>query len=161
MIILLSIYVIGFIAFLIHFYRLKKSERTKKKTIELLLLYQLVFYIGVTSFLAFIGFAFLPEYVAKITDWPACPFQQQMANVNFAFGVLGIMCIWYRNDFWTATVLGFSIWIFFDGIHHIVNSVQTDNYSSGNVGVPLITDIVIPVLAVTTLIFWKKVNKEN
>ena len=147
----LSIYLFSILGFFIHLFSLNPQQRTRKTIIDLLLLYQLVFNVGITSFFAFIGFTFMPEYIAEYLNWPSCPFEQELANVNLAFGFLGILCIWFRDHFWTATVLGFSIWIFSDGIHHIWHIIFHHNYSAGNTGVPLITDLLIPVILVILL----------
>lgn len=144
----LSMYAFSLLFFLIHWLRLDKQERTFHRAIELLLLYQLVFSLGMTSLLAFIGLTFMPEYVAEYSGWPVCPFQQELGNVNLAFGFLGIACIWLRGNFWTATVWGFSIWIFADGLHHIRDIVVNHNYAPGSIGVSLITDLVVPVVLV-------------
>lgn len=160
MIVMLSIYVIGIAAFLIHVYRLDAPARTFGKVIELLLLYQIVFSLGLTSVLAFFGLTFMADYIAEYTGWPACPFEQQLANVNLAFGVLGILSIWLRGHFWTATILGFSIWILGDGIHHLYKWLQTGNNTWGNVGVPLYTDIAIPIILLVLLAIYLKTKKE-
>src|SRR4051812_4747794 len=115
----LSIYALSVVAFLIHFFTLQRKEKTFHKIVELLLLYQIVFSLGLTSLLAFIAFTWMGDYIAVLTGWPACPFEQQMGNVNLAFGILGLLSIWFRGFFWLATVLGFSIWILGDGIHHL------------------------------------------
>lgn len=142
----LSIYVFGIIGFFIHLFKIPANRRTWPKTIELLLLYQIVFSLGLTSIMSFFGLTFMSEYVAAFTNWPASPFEQQLANVNLAFGTLGILSIWFRGLFWTATILGFSIWIIGDGIHHLLLAIFQHNYSEGNVGVPLYTDFIIPFI---------------
>lgn len=147
----LSLYLFSLVGFFIHLFWLPAKERTKARIIELLLLYQIVFSLGLTSLFAFIGFVAIPDYIADFTGWPECPFEIELANVNLAFGVLGIMSIWLRGHFWTATVLGFSIWIFADGIHHIVEAFLNHNHTDGNIGVPLITDLVVPVILVILL----------
>ncbi len=151
MIIFLSIYAISILAFFIHFFLLDCNARTQAKIVEIFLLYQIVFSLGVTSLMAFFAFTIMPKYIADYTGWPACPFEQQLANVNLAFGVLGILAIWQRGGFWTATILGFSIWILADGIHHIFNIIKDHNYTLGNVGVPLWTDIIIPIILLILL----------
>jgi hypothetical protein len=151
MIFFLSIYFIGFIASVYHLYCLKNEERTKKRVLEILLLYQIVFSLGITSLVSFFGLTFMAEYVAEITNWPSCPFEQQLANVNLGYGILGILCIFYRGNFWVATIVGFSIWIIGDGIHHFYHAVAFNNYSSGNVGVPLWTDFIVPLILILLL----------
>lgn len=161
MIVMISIYVLGVLGFFIHLFFLKKEERTQGKIIELLLLYQIVFSLGLTSLLAFAGLSIMPDYIATYTGWPSCPFEQQLANVNLAFGVLGILCIWFRDGFWSATILGFSIWILSDGIHHALDSYINGNYEPGNIGVPLITDFAIPIILLILLVMYRNNVTEN
>lgn len=158
MVLFLSLYLFGIIMTIWHIYSLPKQDRTGSKILEIILLYQIVFSIGMTSFLAFIGMTFLPEYVAQFTNWPACPFEQQLANVNLAFWVLGMMAIYYRGYFWLATIVGFSVWILGDGIHHLYLAIVENNLSPGNIGVPLWTDFVVPIVLLILLYFYMKVD---
>lgn len=148
--IILSFSLIGF---LIHFYFSKKPA-TRFRIVELLLLYQLVFSVGAASLLGFFGLAFMGKHVAEILGWPECPFQMELANVNLGYGVLGIMCIWFRKYFWLATALGFSIWIFADGIHHVADRVLTHNEALSDI--PMVTDFLVPILLLTlTTLYFK------
>lgn len=157
----LSMYLFSVLGFLIHLFFFEKTARTSARIIELLLLYQLVFNVGMTSLLAFVGLTFMPDYIAAYMNWPACPFQQELGNVNLAFGVLGILCIWLRGYFWTATILGFSIWIFADGIHHIADIVWNHNYSEGSLGISLYTDLIIPIVLMILLPIYLKLHPEK
>ncbi len=155
MIFFISIYVIGILGSLYHIYTLPSQKRTSAKILELLLLYQIVFSLGITSLVAFLGLTFMAEYIAELTQWPACPFEQQLANVNLAFGVLGLMSIYYRGDFWLAVILGFSIWILGDGIHHLYHALREHNLSAGNIGVPLWTDFIVPLVLLALLFYYR------
>lgn len=147
--VILSFSIIGF---LIHAY-FSKEPLTKFRIVELLLLYQLVFSVGAASLLGFFGLAFMGKHVAEILGWPECPFQVELANVNLGYGVLGIMCIWFRKYFWLATAIGFSIWIFADGIHHLLDRFLTNNEALSDI--PMITDFLVPgfLIVLTTLYF--------
>lgn len=161
MLFFLSIYVVGIISTMIHIIALPEPARNKAKIIELILLYQLIFSIGITSLVAFFGLTFLDQYIAKYTDWPACPFQQELANVNLAFGVLGILCIWFDTPFWMATIIGFSIWIFGDGIHHLYEAYVNKNFSSGNIGPMLYTDLIVPIVLIVLLYLHRASSKSS
>lgn len=158
MFVFISLLCFSIIGFFIHLY-FDKLPRTRKRIIELLLLYQLIFSVGSTSLLAFIALSLMPEFIAKYTGWPACPFEQQLANVNLGYAVLGFLCIWLRGHFWTATCLGFSIWIFCDGIAHLSDMIKNENYAPGNVGVPLYTDILVPVVLLILLVLHLRNQK--
>ena len=152
-------YAFSILLFLIH-YSTEKNKSPERR-IELLLLYQLIFSLGMTSLLAFIGLTFLPEYIAAYMNWPACPFEQELGNVNLSFGILGILCIWYRGHFWTATILGFSIWILADGVHHLYDIFINRNFSPGNLGVSLYTDFIVPIVLLILLPLYLNSQKKK
>lgn len=152
----LSLYVFSVLGFVIHAWKTPKNERTQSRIIELMLLYQIVFSLGLTSIMAFFGLTFMSEYIADLTHWPSSPFEQQLANVNLGFGILGILAIWYRGYFWMATIIGFSVWIISDGIQHLYQALFDNNLSDGNIGVPMYTDFIIPVVLLFLLFFYLK-----
>lgn len=159
MILFLIIYAIGILGFIWHYYKLPKNQRTKAKISELLLLYQLVFFVGITSLVAFFGLTFLKDIVAQHNAWPMCPFAQELGNVNLAYGVLGLLSIWNRGLFWKAIVIGFSIWILSDAVNHFYDAFVHQNYSDGNVGLLVATDIFVPILLCISLFFYIRYNK--
>lgn len=156
----LSIMAMSVIGFLIHLY-MSKEPKTPLRIVELFLVYQLVFTVGIISFLSFIGLVFMPEYVADFLGWPYCPFEHELGNANLAFGVLGIMCIWFRGNFWLATIVGLSIWLLGDALGHILDMLINKNYAPGNVGVPLYTDIIVPVLLLALLWVYDRLKKQS
>lgn len=160
MIIFFGILVMGVVAFFIHLFA-SKVPRTPYRIVRLFLLYQLVFTGGLICLLSFYGLMFMSDYVAALTDWPACPFIKQLANVNLGYGVLGIMCIWMGDEFWLATIIGQSIWLFADGIGHIADAILHNNYSSGNIGVPLYVDLIIPIVFVSLYILYRNLKKSR
>lgn len=160
MIIFLGILALGFIGFVIHLL-FEKGPKTALRITELFLLYQLVFSVGLTSLLAFYGLTFMTDFVAAFSGWPTCPFAKLLGNVNLAFAVLGILCIWIRGNFWLATVLGVSIWLLGDAVTHLIDMVVNHNYAPGNVGATLYTDILIPVvLLITYAVYRSLLSKE-
>lgn len=161
MILFLSLYVIGVLGSILHIYLLPKKQRTKSNIIELVLLYQIVFSLGLTSLMAFFGLTFMADYIAELTQWPSCPFEQQLANVNLAFGVLGLMSIAYRGYFWFATVIGFSVWIISDGFQHLFKAITEGNLSPGNIGVPLWSDFIVPIVLLILLYLYCKYHQSK
>ncbi len=151
----LIIILLSFVAFGIHLF-ISKKKKTFGRVVELLLLYQLIFYIGVLGVLSFIALTFYPEYVAKFIRWPVCPFQQELGNANLGFAVLGFLSIWFRGHFWTAIVIGASVWLFADGIGHAIDAYYFGNTSEGNTGALLYTDLLFPLFLVALLtLYWQ------
>lgn len=160
MIIYIGILLFGILSFLLHLF-LSKEPKTPLRVVRLFLLYQLIFSVGIISFLSFYGLTFMDEFVAWYSGWPACPFEQLLGNVNLAFGVLGILCIWRGDDFWFATILGISIWLLGDAIFHLYDMIYNHNYTPGNVGVPLYTDIIIPVVLLSFYAWYQHLKKRS
>lgn len=136
----------AFIGATLHFIFSKSKERT----LELYLLYLIVFCIGVSG-LAAAGFhTFLAAQTAEQIGWaPGSPFQFEVAMANLAVGVAGILCIWFRGSFWLATVIISSIFLYGAAYGHFVQLTKGDHspYNSGvflylnDLGIPLLTDL--------------------
>jgi len=138
----------------IQFY--SKRVLTTKRIVGTTLLSLLVFTVGFGSIWASIGHSLFANQVASSIGWaPGSPFQQEVAFANLAFGVLGILCIWIRGNFWTATVIGVSIFLLGDALSHITNIFATSNYSTGNAGAVLILDILVPILLIGLLVTYR------
>ena len=127
----------------------------KTPIVETLLVNFLVINVGISGLYAFIGHAFSSKKVAEYIGWPSGnPFQLEVAVTNLTLGILGILCIWFRDNFWIATVIGFSIFAFGAAFVHIRDIVKNNNRSPGNAGPPLYADILKPVVLVGLLIVY-------
>lgn len=160
MIIYITILALGIIGFFIHLF-VSKEPKTALRVVRLFLLYQLVFSVGLTSLLSFIGLMFMTDFVAAYSGWPACPFEKQLANVNLGYAVLGVMCIWRGDEFWLATIIGLSIWLVGDGIGHLADMILHGNYTPGNIGVPLYTDIIVPAILIILYAVYQQLKKRH
>ena len=54
------------------------------------------------------------------------------------------MCYWFRDGFWIATTIPFSVFLLGAAIFHIKEMVFESNFNSGNV-VIIIPDVIMPV----------------
>ncbi len=143
MVIYTIVILLSFIFPLIGLMRMRE-KRTLHKAVELVLVYQLVFNVGVLGILSFLGHTIFPLTAAKHLSWPSGPFQQELANASLGFGVIGVLCYWIRNHFWTATVIGSSIWLFADAVDHIHDLFFNENFSIVNEGIVFYSDLLIP-----------------
>lgn len=158
MVVYWAIVVISFLAFFIHVFVTK--PKSGARIVELLLLYQLVFNMGVLSLFAFIGLTVFGPESAQYNNWTYSPFQQELANVNLGYSIVGFLCIWFRGHFWTATIVGSAIWLIADGIHHLIDAYYYGNASEGNTGILPFTDIVVPLFLIFLLCLYLKTNKK-
>ena len=127
----------------------------KSPVIETLLINFLVINIGISGLFAFAGHAFSSNKVAEYIGWPSGnPFQFEVAITNLSLGILAILCIWFRGNFWIATVIVYSIFAFGAAYGHIREIIKNNNKSPGNAGPPLYVDIIKPLIVIGLLIAY-------
>lgn len=123
--------------------------------VEAFLLALLAVVVGLQGFWAFLGHYFRPDEIAAFIGWPAGnPFQREVAFANLAFGVLGVLCVWFRGGFWTATAIGVSVFMLGAAFGHVKELRETRNRSPGNAGPILWTDILTPLILLVLVSFY-------
>lgn len=81
------------------------------------------------------------------------PFQFEVAMANFAFAVLGLLCLRIRGQFWEATAIGFAVFYWGATLGHFIELFGHDNHAPYNAGPILITDITVPLVILIAL--WR------
>ncbi len=139
-----------------------KKTRTPSRILEVFLLYMLFIMVGLGSLWAFMGHAFFADRVASYIGWKAgSPFQHEVAFANLGFGVLGVLCIWFRKEFWLAVSVGITVFYWGSAWGHINDRIVNNNYAPGNVGIPVIIDIMVPIILLTLLFSYKLAIRKN
>jgi hypothetical protein len=132
------------------------KDRSLGNVGRIYLAYLLPLSVGVGGLFGFMGHTMRAEEVAKSIGWPAGnPFQLEVAMTNLAFGVLGLLCIKFRDNFWTATILGYGIFLEGAGCVHIHEIVKSGNWSINNAGPILVADVLFPIFLLGLLILSK------
>lgn len=157
-IIFLTVSLVGFALHLV----LSKAPRTKSRIVELLLLYLLSMNIGVGCLLAWYGHTFMADEMARKIGWETgSPFQFEVAVADLSWGVCGVLCIWMREGFWTATGIGSSVFLLGCAVGHIRHIIQEGNTAIYNAGPVLwIGDIGVPI-AILILLLIRSGLKEK
>ncbi len=119
----------------------------KTPIVETILLYLLVVTVGLQGIFGFTGHFFKSDDIAKKIGWPTGnPFQLEIAFANLAFGILGILCIWFRGEFWLATIIGRSVFLWGAAYVHLVDIKK--NFNIYNAGPVLYADIFLPIILI-------------
>ena len=113
---------------------INKVPRTPRRVVHILLLYALVFGVGVIGLpLGFIPHVFFADETARSIGWPTgSPFQFEVGLHDGAWGVLGFLCIWIGGLFWLATGLGFALFMLGASYGHVREMVIEANYAPYN-----------------------------
>ena len=137
-----------------------RKELSPKKVVETILLYILFINVGLSGLLAFYGHAFLADKVAASIGWATgSPFQFEVAVANLAFGLLGVLCLFFRGDFWLATGIGYATFLFGAAYGHIREMIMSGNHAVNNSGLVLyIGDIAMPLLILILLLLRSKLK---
>lgn len=152
--------IVGLLVAVIHILMIGKKAK-KKRVFELLLLYTLVFGVGIVGLMAFIGHVFFADIIATKIGWATgSMFQFEVGLHDGAWGILGILCIWFRRYFWLATGLGWSLFLIGAGYGHLREMVVNNNYAPYNYGY-MAPDFILPVIILTLMFFYFKYNKQK
>jgi hypothetical protein len=135
---------------------LSKTPKTVNRVFEVFLVWFLFIMVGIGSIWAFIGHVFLSDLIAATIGWPAGnPFQLEVGVANLSYGILGLLCLKFRDNFLLATVIAVSIFYLGAAYIHITNIMQTGNLAPGNAGYALIIDILVPIILICLMIGYK------
>ena len=114
--------------------------------------YLLPISVGLGGLMGFLGHAMRADEIARSIGWPTGnPFQFEVAVANLAFGVLGLLCLKFRDGFWTATILGYGVFLEGAAYGHIRDILEAGNWSINNAGPILVIDMFFPVLLLSLL----------
>jgi hypothetical protein len=128
----------------------------ERPLVESALLGLLVFVVGLQGLWAFLGHYFQSDDVAASIGWPAGnPFQKEIAFTNLAFGVLGVLCIWFQGDFWLAAGLGKGIFVLGAQTVHVREIREHGNRNPGNGWQFVLTNVILwaVILGLLTLYY--------
>jgi hypothetical protein len=150
------------VAIIIHLLVAKKPL-SKGKVVDVILLYILVIFIGVGCLVGAMAHVLRGPETAQGIGWqPGSPFQFEIGMANLAFGVLGILCIWERGGFWTATGIGVAVLFLGCAYGHVYEMVVHHDYAPYNAGAGIFfNDAVIPVTILVLLGLRAKFSKES
>jgi hypothetical protein len=133
------IYGIGVLAALIHLARSKDRSTHNILTIALVYFFLCLGLNGIWGFITNLG---LPAENL---------FQLETAIANLGLGVLGIMCMFFRKQFWLATLVMYTIFAWGSAYGNIAQS---------NFSVVLYLDIIMPLIGIGLFIAHKITKPE-
>lgn len=145
---------LGGIVALIHIH-VKKQDRAT--AIATFLMWQLALGFGLSYLYAGSGHLFAADKVAESIGWPAgSPFQREVGMWDLSMGICGLLCLKFRDDFWTAVIIGFGIFSVSAGLGHVYELVVHGNIAPNNAGAVMYIDILYPLFLGALLIWYRR-----
>jgi hypothetical protein len=123
----------------------------------------LIFSVGFSGFWGFIFHAFYDQTASAYIGWQTNPFEYEVGIANLAMGITGIIASFSSAGFKKATATFVSILLFGAAVGHIHQIIVLNNWNPGNAGSILWTDILIPIVLWSSILFSseKQTNQIN
>lgn len=134
------------VAALIHLAIRRPKDRAT--IIDIFLLHSLVFNVGfIGFFFGFIPHVFFANHAAELIGWQTgSHFQYEVGFHDGAWGILGFLCIRYRDRFWLATGFGWSFFMLGAALGHLLDTIQNANYATNNFFMIFVDALVAAIL---------------
>jgi hypothetical protein len=141
----LTFLIIGLIAGLISL--LNKPRPLRINTVaDALFSYYMLFTIGLSNLVNFVFHVFFGDMAAKFIGWENSPFQAEVGFASLGVGIAGVLAYKASLPFRVATFIPPAAFSLGAAGGHIYQMIAAHNFSPGNVGLVLPSDILIPVI---------------
>jgi hypothetical protein len=118
------------------------------------LLYLLFFYVGLMGVLTAYAHVFRP--VETSIGWSTSPYEYEVGMADLTVGVLGVLCMKFRADFWLATAIANAVWLLGDAVGHVRQMTVNNNHASNNSGIFLVTEIIMPLGILSLTLYHRR-----
>lgn len=131
-----------------------RKPRTAKNIVGIAALYLLVIDIGVGGLIGAYMHTARADYTAQMIGWAAgSPFQYEVAMMNLGIGVLGVLCLFFRREFWLAAAINVLVVYWGCGVGHVREVLLKANVAAWNAGPGIMFgDFILPALVLALVI---------
>ena len=132
------------------------SRSSKPAIARTYLLYLLVIYVGFMGILTAYAHVFRPIQTSASIGWSTSPYEYEVGMADLTTGVLGVLCLWLRGNFWLATAIANAVWLLGDAVGHIHQIAANNNHAANNSGIFLIAEILAPIVIFLLALYNRK-----
>jgi hypothetical protein len=119
------------------------------------LVYLLFIYVGLLGLLGAYAHMFRPVQTSASIGWSTSPYEFEVAITNLMLGTLGVLCLWFRDNFWLATVIANGVMMLGCAVGHVREVLLYNNHSEYNSGLFLATEIIMPIVMFILVIYYR------
>lgn len=156
----LTFFILGIISSLIAL-SVKPKPRSKAAVCEAFFSYFLLWNIGISYFYNFIMHVFFGDMAAKFIGWANSPFQLEVGFASLGFAVIGFIAFRASLAFRAAAIIGPTCFLWGAAGGHIYQMIHAHNFASGNAGIMLWSDLLLPVIGLSLLWWQYRWQKNN
>jgi hypothetical protein len=126
---------------------LRKPKPLKIDTVaEAFLSNYMLFPLGISNLINFVFHVFFGDIAAKFIGWENSPFQAEVGFASLGVGIAGVLAYKASLPFRVATFIPPAAFSLGAAGGHVYQMIAAHNFSPGNVGLVLPSDILIPVV---------------
>ena len=151
--------VLSVLAASIHLAVSPASRSSKPAIARTYLLYLFFIYVGLMGVLTAYAHVFRPIQTSASIGWSTSPYEYEVGMADLTVGVLGVLCLWFRGNFWLATAIANAIWLLGDAIGHIRQVTLNNNHAANNSGIFLIAEIIVPIIILVLASYYRSSAK--
>ncbi|MEW6145575.1 MAG: DUF6790 family protein [Thermodesulfobacteriota bacterium] len=129
----------------------KPKPRSMNVVAEAFLSYYMLFAIGINNLVNFVFHVFFGDMSAEFIGWANSPFQLEVGFASLGIGIVGVMAFRAGLPFRVATYIPPAVFSLGAAGGHIYQMIAAHNFSPGNVGLVLPTDIILPAVGFVLL----------
>ena len=148
--------ILALIAASIHLAVSRPARATRASIATTYLLYLLVIYVGLMGILTAYAHVFRPIETSASIGWSTSPYEYEVGMADLTLGVLGILCVWIRGNFWLATAIANAVWLLGDAIGHTRQILLANNHAANNSGLFLLAEFVTPIIILALAIYCSR-----
>jgi hypothetical protein len=120
------------------------------------LLYLFVFYVGLMGVLTAYAHVFRPIQTSASIGWSTSPYEYEVGMADLTVGVLGLLCLKFRGNFWLATAIANAVWLLGDAVGHVRQMTLNNNHAANNSGIFLVTEFIMPLVILSLALYHRR-----
>ena len=124
----------------------KRLRSSRLGIVSTVLLSLLVVQVGLMGWLTAYAHVFRPIQTSASIGWQTSPYEYEVGMADLTVGVLGVLCLFFRDNFWLATAIANAVWMWGDAIGHVRQMVEYNNHATNNAGLFLYAEFLTPLI---------------
>jgi ABC-type transport system involved in multi-copper enzyme maturation permease subunit len=130
-----------------------RRRSSPKSIAETYLIYFFFLNVGAMGLLTAYAHVLRPLQTSASIGWATSPYEYEVGMADLTVGVLGVLCLWIRGNFWLATAIANGVWLLGDAVGHIREVTLHNNHAPNNSGIFLVAEIVTPLVILSLALY--------
>jgi hypothetical protein len=151
--------VVALVATSVHLTFSLKRRGSSTTIVGTYLIYLLFIYVGLMGLFTAYYHVFRPLEASASIGWATSPFEYEVGMADLTVGVLGVLCLVFRDGFWLATAIADAVWLLGDAVGHIREMVVHNNHAENNAGIFLVLELAMPVLILGLVFYHRRLTR--